>query len=185
MHPFDKTDPRRQTYLDREKLAHIVLDYWWEGNVLWGTVETAATRAGRDFQGLIRQGCQVSMSMRGLGGKVSKRGGYEYIDDNLFIYCYDNVDFPSHEIAYLQRILKEETEANAPSNLILQEDSTSQYVSEILNESSITDISSHEEDKVRSLIEGENFDYAYRDKFYRAYCESIACKSVDNFLINL
>lgn len=109
MHPIEDT-VKRQTYINQRNIGHIITRYWWEGNLLWGEVETANTEAGRDFQGLIRQGCEVSFSMRGLGGDVKKRNGYEYIDCGLFIVCYDNVTIPSHAPAYIQEMIREEAE---------------------------------------------------------------------------
>lgn len=106
-HPIEDT-VKRQTYIDQRNISHIVTKYWWEGNLLWGEIETANTSAGRDFQGLIRQGCGVSFSMRGVGGDVKKKDGYEYIDSGLYIMCYDNVTIPSHAPAYIQEIIKEE-----------------------------------------------------------------------------
>ena len=45
--------------------------------------------------------------MRGIGGDVKEKDGYEYIDGGLFIMCYDNVTIPSHPPAYIQEIIKE------------------------------------------------------------------------------
>lgn len=107
MHPIEDT-VKRQTYIDQRNISHIITKIWWEENLLWGEIETANTAAGRDFQGLIRQGCGVSFSMRGIGGDVKTRNGYEYIDSGLYIMCYDNVTIPSHPPAYIQEIMKEE-----------------------------------------------------------------------------
>jgi hypothetical protein len=176
LHPFEKDDARRQTYLDREKVAHIILNYWWEGNLLWGTVETAATRAGRDFQGLIRQGCGVSFSMRGLGGHTYKnKDGYEVVDKDLFIYCYDNVDFPSHDKAYIQNILKEDYDVSAKGNT-LNEDFNILGKKEIVVPDS--------EDDLKNLIESTSSD-SLRSKYRKIYDEEAVLRNVDNFIMSL
>lgn len=107
---------KRQTRIEHNLISHIILRTWWEGNMLWGEIETANTREGKDFQGLIRQGCGVAFSMRGLGGQVFKRNGFEYIDGGLFIMTYDNVNFPSHAPAYIQEIIKEEVDVDIVKN---------------------------------------------------------------------
>ena len=60
------TERSRQLYIDQSNISHIVLRHWWDGEKLMGEVETAATRAGRDMMGLIKQGSEVAFSMRGL-----------------------------------------------------------------------------------------------------------------------
>lgn len=142
MHPIEDT-VKRQTYIDQNNISHIVTRYWWEGNLLWGEVETANTRAGKDFQGLIRQGCGVSFSMRGIGGDVKTRNGYEYIDSGLYIMCYDNVTIPSHPPAYIQEIIKEEMEKKSSDGKVLNEafalnDIPSRYTS--ISENDLDDI---------------------------------------------
>lgn len=123
-HPEEET-VKRQTRIVPERISHIVTEYWWTGDLLYGRVETANNTAGKDFQGLIRQGSDASFSMRGLGGdKSSKRkDGLEYVDSNLFIMCYDSVDFPSHPEAYMEEILKEDTTGESIINpKVLSED---------------------------------------------------------------
>lgn len=106
-HPFEDT-LKRQTYMEFERYTHVIAKVWWEDNLLWAIIETLDTRLGRDFRGIIRQGCDVSFSMRGVGGDVSKRNGYEYIDSNLYIMTYDTVGFPSHAPAYINEVIKED-----------------------------------------------------------------------------
>lgn len=142
-HPVEQT-VKRQTRIDPRNVSHIVTDFWWEDNLLYGKIETANTNAGRDFQGLIRQGCEASFSMRGLGGESSQKNGYEFIDKGLFIMCYDSVDFPSHEKAYQDKILKEDgDESLLNESHILNEGTmisipvSSKELESILNESNI------------------------------------------------
>lgn len=108
-HPMEES-LQRQTYIDQRNISHIITDVSWEGNLLMATIETANTQAGKDFQGLIRQGAKVSFSMRGVGGSVRKKDGYDFIDSGLHILTYDWVVFPSHEKAYMQDIIKEDAE---------------------------------------------------------------------------
>lgn len=106
-HPFEDT-VKRQTHLEFERYTHIITKFWWEGNLLWGIIETLDTRLGRDFRGIIRQRIDIAFSMRGVGGKVLKKDGYDYIDSDLYIMTYDHVGFPSHPPAYINEIIKED-----------------------------------------------------------------------------
>lgn len=108
-HPMEES-LQRQTYIDQRNISHIITDISWEGNLLVATVETANTSAGKDFQGLIRQGARISFSMRGVGGQVKKKDSYDFIDGGLHILAYDWVIFPSHEKAYMTDIIKENVE---------------------------------------------------------------------------
>lgn len=162
-HPEEDT-VKRQTRIDMNNLSHIVTKYWWEGNLLWGEIETANTRVGRDFQGLIRQGCCVSFSMRGVGGDVKKKDGFDYIDSGLFIMAYDSVPIPSHDLAYLQEILKEDASIS-----VLNEE----YLG---LEPKYTNLSTND---IKSLKEEKDFISSKKDSIFN---ESLA---IDSFLSTL
>ena len=57
-----------------------------------GTVETAATQAGIDMRGLIRQGSDVAFSMRGMSDNVTRDGQYMKVGAPLLITSYDWVE---------------------------------------------------------------------------------------------
>lgn len=118
-HPLSD-DIRRQTYIDQTRISHIVTDAHFEGNILKGIVESANTCAGRDFQGLCRQGMNMAFSMRGLGGASKKEGMYDRIDGKLFIISYDWVIYPSHGNAYQERILKEDANIAMDKQMLLE-----------------------------------------------------------------
>ena len=87
-HPLSD-DIKRQTYIDQRNISHIVTKAEFRGNDLFGIVETANTAAGNDMKGLIRQGSEVSFSMRGLGNVVKKEGEYTRVCDPLMLITYD------------------------------------------------------------------------------------------------
>jgi|GEM_PF-2538964 len=105
-------DLRRQTYIDQTRISHIITDLKFEGNLVKGMVESANTACGKDFQGLIRQGSEVSFSMRGIGGAAKRRGDITLIEGPLMIICYDWVVFPSHANAYMEKIIQESAQVN-------------------------------------------------------------------------
>lgn len=119
-HPLSE-DIKRQTNIDHKRISHIITDMAFEGNLLKGTVESANTMCGRDFQGLCRQGMEMAFSMRGLGGVAKKEGGYDRIDGKLYLITYDWVIFPSHDNAYMTKILKEDVDLTKKSDILLNE----------------------------------------------------------------
>lgn len=118
-HPLSDS-VERQSVIDQTRISHIIERVWWEGNVLMGQVAAANTAVGQDFAALVRQGCEMAFSMRGLGGVVKKEGEITVVHDPLLIITYDNVVYPSHANAYQTKILKEEVNI-VKDNPILQE----------------------------------------------------------------
>ncbi len=109
-HPFT-TDLSRQMVIDQTRISHLVTDIRPpEGGVVRGVIETAATRCGRDFRGLIVENkSTVAFSMRGMGG-VRKVPGQDLVEVTkpLALVTYDWVTFPSHSSAYMQSDVKHE-----------------------------------------------------------------------------
>lgn len=109
-HPFT-TDLSRQMVIDQTRISHLVTDIRPpEGGVVRGVIETAATRCGRDFRGLIVENkSTVAFSMRGMGG-VRKVPGQDLVEVTkpLALVTYDWVTFPSHSSAYMQNDVKHE-----------------------------------------------------------------------------
>lgn len=149
-HPLGK-DIERQTNIDQSRISHIVTEAHFDGNILRGTVESANTATGRDFQGLIRQGSEVSFSMRGMGGVSRKIGNINRIEGPLYIICYDWVVFPSHSNAYMEKIIKEDANMNIDQQMLMEGASFTFNMQELSNY--IIDSSKN----VRELCESQNF----------------------------
>ena len=109
-HPFT-TDLSRQMVIDQTRISHLVTDIQPpSGGVVKGVIETAATRCGRDFRGLIVENkSTVAFSMRGMGG-VRKVPGQDLVEVTkpLALVTYDWVTFPSHSSAYADSTIKHE-----------------------------------------------------------------------------
>lgn len=103
-HPLDPS-ASRQLAINHSNIACIVTEFWWEGNLLKGRVETANTAVGRDMAGLIEQGSKVAFSLRAQGN-VHKNPvtGLVEVEDGLMIFAYDWVINPSHDKAFMERI---------------------------------------------------------------------------------
>ena len=109
-HPFT-TELSRQMVIDQTRISHIVTDIRPpQGGVVRGMIETAATRCGRDFRGLVVENkSTVAFSMRGMGG-VRKVPGQDLVEVTkpLALVTYDWVTFPSHQSAYMSTDVKHE-----------------------------------------------------------------------------
>ena len=109
-HPFT-TELSRQMVIDQTRISHIVTDIRPpSGGDVRGIIETAATRCGRDFRGLIVENkSTVAFSMRGMGG-VRKVPGQDLVEVTkpLALVTYDWVTFPSHSSAYADSAIKHE-----------------------------------------------------------------------------
>lgn len=111
----------RQSVVDLTRISHVIEKVWWEGNILKGEVASTKTQCGEDFAGLVRQGCQMAFSMRGLGGVVKKEGDLTIVHNPLLIITYDNVIYPSHSNAYQTKVLKEDIDLINSNPLVLNE----------------------------------------------------------------
>ena len=106
-HPSDPSVQRQMT-IDHHNIACIITEFWWEGNLLKGRVETAKTAVGRDMKGLIEQGSKVAFSLRAQGNvHTDPSTGLVMVDEGLSICCYDWVITPSHAKAFMEKICEE------------------------------------------------------------------------------
>ena len=94
--------------IDQRNIAAILKEYWWEGNILKGRLETANTAVGRDMKGLIEQGSQVAFSLRAQGNvHYDSQLQATVVDAPIQIATYDWVVNPSHDKAFLESICED------------------------------------------------------------------------------
>ena len=202
------TERSRQLYIDQSNISHIVLRHWWDGEKLMGEVETAATRAGRDMMGLIKQGSEVAFSMRGLSSGMKQDGNYQRVVAPLIIGSYDWVIFPSHYGSYMvkndihDKVFTPQMEA---SGLTRQEKADLKVLTEgtivTLSTEDILDFITDRSDNVKSLTESMNFDvtglgqadfdrssniltFKKDEEVLKVFLESTIIKSIDNFILS-
>jgi hypothetical protein len=105
-HPLDTEESRQAVVLYKE-VSHIITDYFWKGNELWGVIETTPySTNGKILTGLVRDGVKVGFSMRGFGDVIPK-GDYMEVVSPLYIVTWDCVSNPSHKGARIQEITNE------------------------------------------------------------------------------
>ena len=103
-HPTD-TNVQRQMTIDQKNVVGIILEFWWEGNLLKARIESANTALGRDFKGLIEQGSRVAFSLRAQGNvHRDNQLNATIVEAPIQIATYDWVVNPSHDKAFLESI---------------------------------------------------------------------------------
>lgn len=96
--------------IDLDRVAHIITEVWWEGNVLIGKLRLL-TSPGFHERGIVstkgdmaanylRQGVTLGISSRGVGS-LKKVGERNEVQEDFELICFDLVSSPSTPGAYL------------------------------------------------------------------------------------
>ena len=99
-----------------EKVSHMVISLWMDGNDVYGKIKVLDTPAGKTLRALIDGGVQVGISSRGLGS-VYQRNGETIVDDDFQLICFDMVSEPSTPGAFMMREHKESLSENRDDKL--------------------------------------------------------------------
>lgn len=90
--------------------SHLITEIWWEGNDLWGEIEVLeALDQGKNLKGLFSNDVKVGISSRALGS-VYKQGDANFVQDDLYLVCWDIVSEPSTHNAFLMKEAKAYTD---------------------------------------------------------------------------
>ena len=84
-----------------ENVSHLVTETKWEGDDLVGTVEVLDTPKGQILEKLINRDIKLGISSRGLGSTSRTNEGYDMVEDDFNLVCYDMVSNPSTSGAYM------------------------------------------------------------------------------------
>ena len=84
-----------------ENVSHLITDTKWDGDDLVGTVEVLDTPKGQILEKLINRDIKLGISSRGLGSTSRTNEGYDMVEDDFSLVCYDMVSNPSTSGAYL------------------------------------------------------------------------------------
>ena len=99
-----------------EKVSHMLIALWMEGNDVYGKIKVLNTPAGMTLRALIDGGVQVGISSRGLGS-VYQRNGETIVDDDFQLICFDMVSEPSTPGAFMMREQKSNLYENKDEKL--------------------------------------------------------------------
>ena len=94
----DRRDGIRQTTVMLKEVSHIIRDYEFRNNILYGEMETCSTPNGNILLGLLRDKAGVGFSMRGMA-ELEKTRDYNMVKSPLTIIAFDAVSQPSHKSA--------------------------------------------------------------------------------------
>ena len=84
-----------------ENVSHVVTETLWEGDDLIGTIEVLDTPKGQILEKLIGRDIKLGISSRGLGSTSRTNEGYDMVEDDFNLVCYDMVSNPSTSGAYM------------------------------------------------------------------------------------
>ena len=99
-HP-NSEDPKRIVTIDPKVCCHRIIDYRFEGNAVYGTVETLNDDLyGRQFMGHILQNCKGAFSLRALVPLTKIDAVRCEIRAKGHLIAEDRVILPSHKEAY-------------------------------------------------------------------------------------
>ena len=88
--------------INLKNASHVVTKMWWDGDSVMGKIECLDTPAGNILKALVKSGCKLGISSRGLG-TVSERNGMTMVEDDFQLICFDIVSEPSTPGAYMNR----------------------------------------------------------------------------------
>jgi len=91
-----------------ENTSHILSKTWWDDDSLLGEIEVLNTPKGKILESLINAGVKLGISSRGLGSTTKTNEGYDMVEDDFNMICYDMVSNPSTSGAFMN--LKENNE---------------------------------------------------------------------------
>jgi hypothetical protein len=91
-------DGIRQTTVALKEVSHIVRSYDFNGQQLYGEMETTSTPNGGILLGLLRDRTGVGFSMRGLA-ELERLADHNVVKSPLTIIAFDSVSMPSHKSA--------------------------------------------------------------------------------------
>ena len=84
-----------------ENVSHLLTETKWDGDDLIGTVEVLDTPKGQILEKLINRDIKLGISSRGLGSTSRTNEGYDMVEDDFNLVCYDMVSNPSTSGAYM------------------------------------------------------------------------------------
>lgn len=94
-------------------VSHMVTEIWWEGDSVMGKVKVLDTPSGNILKSLVKSGCKMGISSRGMGSVAQARtpqGTVSQVQDDFQLICFDFVSEPSTPGAFM--MMKESKETN-------------------------------------------------------------------------
>lgn len=103
-HPLTNDLVRQQT-IDPKLTSVSFLKIWMDKNLIKAVFKGTNNAYGAEFDADLRDGCKPAFSLRALGGLITKNGK-AYVQKPKIV-TWDHVIFPSHRVAYTEKVLSE------------------------------------------------------------------------------
>lgn len=84
-----------------DRVSHVIREMWWDGDNVMGRVEVLNTPKGQILQSLLESGITIGISSRGVGSTEQSNEGFDVVQSDFQIICFDIVSEPSTPGAYL------------------------------------------------------------------------------------
>jgi hypothetical protein len=84
-----------------ENVSHLVTETNWDGENLIGEIEVLDTPKGQILGKLVERKIKLGISSRGLGSVRRNNEGYDMVEGDFNLVCYDMVSNPSTSNAYM------------------------------------------------------------------------------------
>ena len=84
-----------------ENVSHLVTGTGWDGENLIGEIEVLDTPKGQILGKLVDRDIKLGISSRGLGSTSRTNEGYDMVEDDFNLVCYDMVSNPSTSNAFM------------------------------------------------------------------------------------
>lgn len=93
-HPAESSVP------ELKNASHTIEDIWYKGTEVWAKIKLLnaympETAPGKMARGIVLNGKTLGISSRALGSVYSDQSGYDVVDEDLEIICWDLVSRPS------------------------------------------------------------------------------------------
>ena len=93
---YGELDHADKDVVEFERVSHRLVEWWWQGDDLYGKLRVMPTAKGNIIKAVIGDGGQVGTSSRALGSlQESIGGGGSMVGSDLALICFDIVTNPS------------------------------------------------------------------------------------------
>ena len=98
---YGELDHPESSVVELKNTSHIVRDVYWKDDDVVGTVEILNTPSGNILKELIKAGCTVGISSRGMGSVKQIGEDTVAVENDFDLICWDFVSNPSTHGAFM------------------------------------------------------------------------------------
>lgn len=99
---FGELDHPESSVVNLKNVSHVVKKVWWDGDTVMGTIQLLNTPVGNIARAIMEAGYTVGISSRGSGSTQQTSEGFDKVQDDFGLICWDLVSNPSTQGAYVK-----------------------------------------------------------------------------------